>query len=138
MALAANKTTKVQTTFNNERYGVGAGAIHIYKGALLNFGTDGYLKLASDTSGEVFAGVALEELNQAAGGTDGDNEINIIPAGSNNLIEMKTGTIAVTDIGKTVYTKSDDQVELAATTTNDIPAGVIRKVLSTTSALVQI
>jgi len=127
MALSANKSTVYVEKETRKRVPVGAGAVHIYAGALLNYGTDGFAKLTADTPGEKFCGVALEELNQAAGGTDGDNTVLVIPVGSGALVEMKTGTIAATDVGVAVYGKSDDQVELAATTTNDIQVGSTNK-----------
>ena len=138
MALSANQVITSKKAETRKMVPVAAGAIHIYTGALLNYGTDGYATLASDTSGERFCGIATQELNQATGGTDGDNSIEVIPVGSGEIVNMTTGTIAVTDVGVKVYANSDDQVELAATTSNDVEVGTIRKFLSTTSAEVQI
>lgn len=137
-ALSANKLIKSRPHPSRAKAGVTAGAIHIYKGALLCWAADGYLTPATDTASLKFAGVALEELNQATGGSDGDNLVEYIPAGSGEWVEMTTGTIAVTNIGDKVYVEDDGTVDLAAATTNDIEVGTIRRVISTKSAEVQI
>lgn len=138
MALSSNQVIKTKNNPSRAKGPVASGAIHIYKGALLNWSATGYLELAADTASEVFAGVALEELNQATGGSDGDNEVNFIPAGSGEWVKMTTGTISRANVGDKVYANGDDQVDLAATTTNDVEVGVIREYISTTSAYVQI
>jgi hypothetical protein len=139
MALSANQQVNFTTGAPQVKsVSVASGAIHIYKGALLSYNSSGYAKLTTDTSGETFCGVALEELNQATGGSNGDNKIKVIPVGSGALVKMKTGTISAASVNLPVYGKTDDQVELAATTSYDIQVGVIREVLSTTSAMVQI
>lgn len=137
-ALSANQVVRYENQRTRQKAGVTAGAIHIYKGALLCWAADGYLTPATDTANLKFAGVALEELNQAAGGSDGDNLVEFIPAGSGAIVTMTTGTIAVTNIGDKVYVKDDGTVDLAAATTNDIEVGTIRRVISTKSAEVQI
>lgn len=138
MALTANQSNYYQTTFSNQQYAVESGAIHIYQGALLNFDSSGYIVKSSDKTGEKFAGVSLEELNQATGGSAGDNVINVIPKGSGALVKMKTARIAITDVGNKVYANGDDQVDLAGTTTHDLEVGTIRIFIDTTHAWVQI
>lgn len=138
MALTANQSNYYQTTFLNQQYAVESGAIHIYQGSLLNFDSSGYIVKSTDKTGEKFAGVSLEELNQAAGGSAGDNVINVIPKGSGALVKMKTGKIAITDVGNKVYASADDCVELVGTTTHDLEVGTIRIFIDTNHAWVQI
>ncbi len=138
MALSANQAPKYEEQRTRQKVPVAAGAIHVYQGALLNWNSSGYVKLGADTAGEKFCGLALEELNQATGGADGDKYITVIPAGSGTIVTMKTGTISAANIGDKVYVNGDDAVALVGTTTNDVEVGVIRRVISTTSAEVQI
>lgn len=107
--------------------GVVAGAITIYKGALLNANSSGFLKLASDTATEKFAGIAIDDaLTQLAGGSNGDNEIEIYPKDSGVVVRMTIqDSTTIANIGDTVYAYGDDKVALAGTTTNDIPVGTI-------------
>jgi len=131
MALSANTSIVDVKDFTRYDQAVASGAIHFYKGALCNFNSSGYVKLGADTSGELFAGVALEELNQATGGSNGDNDIQLIPAKSGAVVELTLTSVAVTDIGSLCYVNGDDVVALAATTTNDVPVGTIVALSST-------
>lgn len=132
MALSANQAVNFLPDFSYREIPAKSGAIHFYKGALVNYDASGfYAKLGSDTSGEVFAGVAVEELNQATGGSNGDNNIKVIPAGSMKVVELTLTSVARTNIGSDCYTNGDDVVALAATTTNDVRVGRIVDVSAT-------
>lgn len=125
MALSSNQEVNKIVDFGAYEYGVASGAIHFYKGAICNFNTSGYVKLGADTANEKFAGIATEELNQATGGSNGDNNIKVIPAKSGVVVELTLTGVAITNIGDDVYVNGDDVVALAATTTNDVRVGTI-------------
>jgi hypothetical protein len=125
MALSANAAIVDLKDFTRYKQAVASGAIHFYKGAICNFNSSGYVKLGGDTASELFAGIALEELNQATGGSNGDNELTLIPAKSGAVVELTLTSVAVTDIGAIAYVNGDDVVALAGTTSNDVPVGTI-------------
>lgn len=125
MALSANQAVTKIVDFGNYKQEVASGAIHIYKGAICNFNASGYVKLGSDTSGEKFAGIAVEELNQATGGSNGDNSISLIPAKSGVVVELTLTGVAIDDKYVDCFVNGDDVVALAATTTNDVRVGTI-------------
>ena len=72
MALTENQKIITFPDFSFRKFDVVAGAIVIYKGAILNRNAAGYAVLGSDTTGERFLGIAYEELNQAATALAGD------------------------------------------------------------------
>jgi len=125
MTLSANAAIVDVKDFTRYKQAVASGAIHFYKGAICNFNSSGYVKLGTDTSGELFAGVALEELDQATGGSNGDNDILLIPAKSGAVVELTLASVAVTNIGSSAYVSADDAVALVGTTTNDVRVGTI-------------
>jgi len=138
-ALTANQQINSKSNFKRKYYPVLTGAIHIYKGAIvMGEGSGGYATVGADTSGCKFLGIATQELNQATGGSSGDNVIEVIPMGSGDLVLLPTGTIARTDVGTSVYIKDSGAVDLVGVTTNDVLVGVIREFVTTTSAYVQI
>jgi hypothetical protein len=121
---------------------VAAGALEINKGELINYNEDGYATTASDSATDLaFAGIAIDALSQAAGGSDGDNKIRIIPAGTGVWVKMvfATALTVITGVPSTaVYVADSSSVDIAGNTTNDVPVGTIRKWLSSTSGWVQI
>ena len=125
MALSENQAIKDIKDFTRYEQAVASGAIHFYKNAICNFNTSGYVKLGADTASEKFAGIALEELNQATGGSNGDNDLLLIPAKSGTVVELELTGVAVTDIGEDAYVAGDDLADLAADTTNDVRIGTI-------------
>ena len=132
MTLSANAAIVDVKDFTRYKQAVASGAIHFYKGAICNFNSSGYVKLGTDTSGELFAGIALEELNQATGGSNADNDILLIPAKSGAVVELTLASVAVTNIGSSAYVSADDAVALVGATTHDVRVGTI-VALSTTA-----
>lgn len=104
-----------------------AGAIHVYESALLNRDASGNLKISGDTASELFAGIAMEEVDQASTASAGDNQVGIISAGSGRLVKMKLTGVTKAQIGLSAYAKADDEVQLVGDATNDVLVGVIRK-----------
>ncbi|MDH3878670.1 MAG: hypothetical protein OET18_12555 [Desulfobacterales bacterium] len=125
MALTENQEIKIYPELTRWKQEVAAGAIHFFKNAICNFNAAGFVKLGTDTAGEKFAGIALQELDQAASAATGDNEIKLIPAKSGEVVELDLTGVAITDIGADVFVNGDDLVALAATTNNDVRVGVI-------------
>lgn len=125
MTLSANAAIVDVKDFTRYKQAVASGAIHFYKGAICNFNSSGYVKLGTDTSGELFAGIALEELDQATGGSNGDNDILLIPAKSGAVVELTLASVAVANLYASAYVSADDAVALVATTTNDVRVGTI-------------
>ena len=86
----------------------------LYKGAIVNIGTDGYLKVAADVADEVPIGVMKKQ--------------HIADGSSHEKVEVEGGQIwlphsgaAQTDVGALFYATADDT--LADTGTNVGPAG---------------
>lgn len=93
---------------------------HIYKGSLVCADSSGYAVPGGDTAGLSFLGVAIEEADNS-GGLSGAITVRVQCSGVFSF--GKTGTITQTSIGATLYIADDQTVALAATTSNDIPAG---------------
>jgi len=96
--------------------GITAGAADtLYKGAIVNIGTDGYIKVAADVASEIPLGVVKEQ---------------VVAAGSNaETVEVETGKIwlahtgaAQTDVGQLFYATADDT--LADSASNVGPLGL--------------
>jgi hypothetical protein len=90
---------------------VAGGAQHIYAGTLVSRNGDGYL-VPSGTGGgnEIFAGVAVFELNQAEDAEDGDNELLIVPAQSGKIVKMKCVGVTLAMINTQVGIVDNDTV----------------------------
>jgi hypothetical protein len=139
MALAANRVIRDKHSPEVERYGVAAGAIRIYQGALVNLNTSGYAKLGADAANEKFLGIAVDELNQAAGGSNGDNNVEVITAKSGKIVELPTASaITVANIGDEVCVDGDDNVDLTANVTNNVRVGTIKSIAGANLAWVQL
>jgi len=136
MALSSNQPINLIPDFTYRDVPVASGAIHFYKNALVNRNSSGYAKLGADTAGEVFAGIAFEELDQATGGANGDNDIKLIAAKSGVVVKLTLTGVAITDIGADCFVNGDDVVALAATTTNDVRVGRIVDIGDTNEAYV--
>jgi hypothetical protein len=93
----------------------------IPKGALVNINAAGYATNATDASGETFAGVAYETVDNS-GGSAGDKEIRVLTTGTYVLVDGG-GNGAVTDVG-VQFNISDNQTVTDAATSNSLKAGV--------------
>lgn len=139
MALSANANVEFKEQPLVMRYEVASGALVIYRGAILNFNTSGYVKLGADTASETFAGIALEYLSQASGGSNGDNKIEVAAFKSGRVVKLTTtGTITRANIGDVVYADGDDAVDLAAGVTNNIAVGTIVGFIDANTAWVKL
>lgn len=116
MSLSKNTRTQVIDDFKYATRDIVAGAIHIYEGALLNSDASGNVKLSTDAASEKFAGVATEEINQAAAASAADNNVKVIAANSGKVVRIKLTSVTKADIGKLAYASADDAVLLSSGT----------------------
>lgn len=87
-----------------------------YQGALVNFDANGYIVVAADTAGHVFAGVVKQQVTVGSAETK-DIEIE------QGIIRVAHSGAAQTDVGAFVYATADDT--LADSATNVGPAGKV-------------
>lgn len=87
---------------------LGGAADTLYKGAMVNIGTDGYLKVAADVANEIPRGVVKKQ---------------VVETGAHLDVEVETGVIRIahseaaqTDVGALFYATADDT--LADTASN--------------------
>lgn len=101
-----------------------AGAIQFFAGAICNHdASNGFVKLGANVTNELFAGIAQDELDQASGGSNGDNELLLLKAGSNRVVLLPISGITQAGVGKDVYVTADDAVSL--TVGNGVRAGKV-------------
>lgn len=110
-------------------------AVKIPKGALVNINAVGYATNATDTSGDTFAGVAYESVDNSAG-TAGALSVRVETAGTFVFVDGGANG-AQTDVGVT-FKITDNQTVTDASTTNNIVAGVAVESVSTTSVRIRI
>lgn len=131
MALTSNQEIKLYPNFVKWQYPVEAGAVHFYKNAICNLNAAGFVKLGADAASEKFAGIALEELDQLAGGTAGDNTIKVIPFKCGEVVELVLTGVVQADIGKDALVLDDGAIAL--TGTNSVRVGTIVDISATTN-----
>ena len=111
-----------------------AASVTIFTGAFTALNADGYLNPGADTAGFIFAGVSREHAE--GGSAAGDVSALVRRKG---LVKATIGsTITRANVGDKVYLVSDDTLDLAANTTNDILAGIIVEFIDSTHAWVDI
>jgi hypothetical protein len=96
-------------------------AAKLYAGTIIMLNATGYAIDGADTASCVFAGIALETIDNTAGAS-GAKYIQVYRIG---LFRLKLGTAAITDVGTVVYILYNNEVARAAGATNDIPCGVV-------------
>ena len=128
-ALSADRNT-LYADPRIEAYPV-ATATTIYKGALVMLSATGYAIPGADTTGCTFVGVAQEQVVNA--GADGAKYVKVARLGCYRF--GYGGTAAITDVGTMVYLVDDQTVNVAGSTTNDIPCGKITQVNTTANVV---
>jgi hypothetical protein len=114
MALSADR--RLETVGPVEILEIEAGAADtLYQGALVNIGTDGYIKVAADVASEVCIGVVQEQ--HVADGTSHD-KVKII----GSKVWIPHSGAAQTDVGALFYATADDT--LADSASNVKAAGL--------------
>lgn len=106
-ALSADRTHQSRGHIEIRDFPVKDGAV-IYKGALLVFdATDGFVKPAADATGNKFAGIALEPVDNT-GGADGAKRVRAAISGC--WLLTHTGLDA-TDQGKIAFVADDNTLD---------------------------
>lgn len=111
-----------------------AAATKLFAGSNVNYNTAGYAKKAADTASEVFAGVAMETIDNTSGSA-GDLSIRVWKEG---VFSMNCASATQAWVGVDVYAVDDNLVALAATTTNDVRVGKVVQFVSATEVRVKI
>lgn len=99
-------------------------------GGLVSVAADGYLKNASDTSGEAFCGVAVETVT--GGASAGAVSCKVDIGGALCKATHEDGSMTVANINDAVVAEANNEVTSAGTGTNDIPVGVVAAIVSST------
>ena len=103
----------------------------IYAGSLVCISAAGYAVPAADTSGYRFAGVALEQVDNSAGG----KSVRLRRAGG---FEFDAVSITQDMVGTAMYAADDHTFDDAAGPTNDIKVGLLVKYVSATKGWIDI
>jgi predicted RecA/RadA family phage recombinase len=114
-------------------YPVAAGA-KIYAGSLVCVNADGFAVPAADTSGYVFVGVALEQMDNSAG-ANGAKSLRVRREG---VFEFDAASITQAMVGGPMYVVDDHTFDDAAGPTNDIKVGLLVKFASATKGWIDI
>lgn len=114
-------------------YPVAAGA-KIYAGSLVCVNADGFAVPAADTSGYVFVGVALEQVDNSAG-ANGAKSLRVRREG---VFEFDAASITQAMVGDPMYVVDDHTFDDAAGPTNDIKVGLLVKFASATKGWIDI
>lgn len=108
---------------NTDEQLVPMAAVKIFNGAMVNKNAAGFAKKAGDVAGETFWGIAMETVDNT-GGSAGDVKIRVKQRGRVKMA-MGSGAATEADVLKQAYVTDDQDVDLAATTTNDVAVGEI-------------
>ena len=111
-----------------------AASTKIYAGSLVCVNADGFAVTAADTSGYVFVGVALEQVDNSAG-ANGAKNVRIRREG---VFEFDAASITQAMVGDPMYAVDDHTFDDAAGPTNDIKVGLLVKYASATKGWIDI
>jgi hypothetical protein len=126
--------------FGEESSATLSAETRFYQNAMVGRTTGGYLAKFDDTASMIFVGVVRGDQGNPLlpAGTAGDGTIEL-PYQTPRFMELAIASVAVTDIGKTVYATFDQTGTLdpSATTYANV-VGVVRRVVSSGIALVEL
>jgi predicted RecA/RadA family phage recombinase len=111
-----------------------AASTKVFKGSNVNYNAAGFAKKASDTAGEVFAGVAMETKDSSL---NDDNE-KWVRVWKEGVFSMVCTGATQAWVGQLVHSLDDNVVALAAGATNDIVVGRVVQFVSATEVRVKI
>lgn len=126
-ALAADRNVPSKGLGDVKAYLVKASTT-IYKGSMVSLDANGQALPSADTTLTHCIGVSLENVVQ------GSSVTKYVRVASGRHFLLPTGTIASTDLGKSVYIS--DSATVALTDTNAIFVGKLDEFVTTTSAWV--
>ncbi len=109
-----------------------AAATKIYAGSMVCVNASGYAVPAADTSGYLFAGVAMEQADNSTGG----NGAMVVRLRRTGVFEFDAASLSQASVGDPMYA-TDDQT-FAGTTTNHVKVGVLAKYVSATKGWIDI
>jgi hypothetical protein len=125
--------------FGEESSATLASETRFYPNAAIGRTTGGYLAKFDDTQSMIFVGVVRNDQGAPLlpAGTAGDGTIEL-PYQQPRFLELAISGVAVTDIGKVVYASDDQTGVLTLGTTYGNVYGVVRRVVSSGIALVEL
>lgn len=116
-------------------YGGMAASLLIYGGAAVCHNASGYLVKGADTAGLVFAGIAKDRFDNSSGAA-GDLTAEFERDGE-HLFTLGTAATDA-DVGKKVFLVDDQTVDLEEHVDNNVFAGVLTSLVTSTMAYVDI
>lgn len=125
--------------FNEESSATLAAETRFWPNAMIGRTTGGYLAKFDDSQSMIFVGVVRNDQGAPLlpAGTAGDGTIEL-PYQQPRYLRLAIASVAVTDIGKTVYASDDQTGVLTLGTTYGNVVGVVRRVEGTGIALVEL
>lgn len=126
--------------FGEESSATLSAETRFYPNAMVGRTTGGYLAKFDDTQSMIFVGVVRNDQGSPLlpAGTAGDGTIEL-PYQTPRFMELAIASIAVTDIGKTVYAIDDQTGTLdSSTRTYANVVGIVRRVVASGIALVEL
>ena len=133
--MTATTTARESKRKDGELIAYKMAAVKIPKGALVNINAAGYATNSTDASGETFAGVAYETVDNSAGSA-GDKVIRVETRGTFEFVDGG-GNGAQTDVG-VEFKIVDNQTVTDAATTNNLKCGVCVESVDATTTRVRI
>lgn len=110
-----------------------AAATKVFAGSNVNYNVAGLGKKAADVASEIFAGVAMETIDNT--GAAGAKSVRVWKEG---VFSMNCASATQAWVGQKVHSVDDNLVALAATTTNDVVVGTVVQFVSATEVRVKI
>lgn len=111
-----------------------AASTKVFAGSNVSYNASGLAKKASDTTGEAFAGVAMETKDSTLAADD-QKYVRVWKEG---VFSMNCASATQAWVGQDVFAVDDNLVALAATTTNDVKVGRVVQFVSATEVRVKI
>ena len=133
--MTATATARESKRKDGEVISYPMAAVKIPTGALVNINAAGFATNATDASGETFAGVAYETVDNSAGSA-GDLSIRVQTTGTFVFVDGG-GNGAQTDVG-VAFKVVDNQTVTDASTSNSLYAGIAVEFISATSVRIRI
>lgn len=123
MALSADRAFLTKEIFYVSSGPVKGGEI-IFSGATVARGTDGYLVPASDATGLVVVGVAMDHVDND-NGQDGDKRCRVIHGIVSMANDGSPNDADITDVGTDVYVKADEAISTSGGSHNIVAGELI-------------
>ncbi len=129
MALSANREVDHYIDQELRSFELAAAA-HVYKGALVGLGSDGYARGLA--AGDPFVGIAYEEMDNTSG-SDGDASVRVYTLGDFGHA-LAGATIA--DVGRPVFASADDTLTFSGDGNSYV--GIVEDFITTGEVMVRL